>query len=158
VRPSKGVAAVPDDERSARLNVGVQGVAVAEAVPDTGFAMRRTQSREGRGVEGLPPISAPCVLSAGADDMRARVRAAPVDLLAVAVGPNHGRSLGGLPTCGGGELREGPRPDPIAKAWSSAWEREVPAWACRCMAAWVFMNRSWRRPALSRARIADRVG
>lgn len=117
--PNKGLACMFTMMNSARLNVGLEGVAVGEAAYQTAYAyaQERKQGRA-KGVKGAAPILHHSDIRRTLTTMRARVMAARAICYATGVAADLAERAADDETRAAARLREDLL-TPIAKAWST---------------------------------------
>ncbi len=137
---NKGLAAMFTMMNSARLNVGLEGVAVGEAAYQEAFAHAQARKQgKAAGVAGPAPILHHADIRRTLITMRARVMAARAICYATAVAADQSVSL---PDPGGREaarLRE-ELLTPIAKAWSTDTGVEVASFGVQVHGGMGFMD------------------
>ena len=117
--PNKGLACMFTMMNSARLNVGLEGVAVGEAAYQTAYAYAQERKQgHAKGVEGAAPILHHSDIRRTLTTMRARVMAARAICYATGVAADLAERAADDETRAAARLREDLL-TPIAKAWST---------------------------------------
>ena len=152
--PNKGLACMFTMMNSARLSVGVQGVAVGEAAYQTAFAFAQ-ERKQGRveGVEGAAPILHHADVRRSLTTMRARVAAARSICYACAVAADLAEAAPDADVRAAAKLREDLL-TPIAKAWSTDMGVEVASLGVQVHGGMGFMNETLAAQLYRDSRIA----
>jgi 3-(methylthio)propanoyl-CoA dehydrogenase len=152
--PNKGLACMFTMMNSARLGVGVQGVAVGEAAYQTAFAFAQ-ERKQGRveGVEGAAPILHHADVRRSLTTMRARVAAARSICYACAVAADLAEAAPDADVRAAAKLREDLL-TPIAKAWSTDMGVEVASLGVQVHGGMGFMNETLAAQLYRDSRIA----
>lgn len=151
---NKGLACMFTMMNAARLNVGLQGVAVGEAAYQTAFAYAQ-ERKQGmiKGVDGPVPILHHADVRRTLTTMRARVAAARAICYACAVAADLAEAAPDAETRQAAKLREDLL-TPIAKAWSSDMGVEVASMGVQVHGGMGFMNETLAAQLYRDARIA----
>jgi alkylation response protein AidB-like acyl-CoA dehydrogenase len=152
--PNKGLACMFTMMNSARLNVGLQGVAVGEAAYQTAFAFAQ-ERKQGRaeGIDGPAPILHHADVRRTLTTMRARVAAARSVCYACAVAADLADASPDADVRAAAKLREDLL-TPIAKAWSSDMGVEVASLGVQVHGGMGFMNETLAAQLYRDSRIA----
>jgi alkylation response protein AidB-like acyl-CoA dehydrogenase len=151
---NKGLACMFTMMNAARLNVGLQGVAVGEAAYQTAFAYAQDR-KQGKveGVDGPAPILHHADVRRTLTTMRARVAAARAICYACAVAADLAEAAPDANVRAAAKLREDLL-TPIAKAWSSDMGVEVASMGVQVHGGMGFMNETLAAQLYRDARIA----
>lgn len=151
---NRGLACMFTMMNSARLNVGLEGVAVGEAAYQAALTYAR-ERRQGRveGVEGPAPILHHADVRRMLTSMRARVAAARAICLSCAVAADLARTGTGEEAREAARLREDLL-TPIAKAWSTDTGVEVASLGVQVHGGMGFMDGTLAAQLYRDARIA----
>jgi alkylation response protein AidB-like acyl-CoA dehydrogenase len=151
---NKGLNAMFTMMNSARLNVGLEGVAVGEAAYQAAFnyAQERKQGKV-QGVEGAAPILHHADVRRTLTTMRARVAAARAICYATAVAADLSEHGAGEAERAGAKQREDLL-TPIAKAWSTDMGVDVASLGVQVHGGMGFMNETLAAQLYRDARIA----
>lgn len=152
--PNKGLACMFTMMNSARLNVGLEGVAVGEAAYQNAFnfAQERKQGKV-KGVDGAAPILHHADVRRTLTTMRARVAAARAICYATAVAADQAVTGETEDARSEAKLREDLL-TPIAKAWSTDMGVEVASLGVQVHGGMGFMNETLAAQLYRDARIA----
>ena len=151
--PNKGLAAMFTMMNSARLNVGLEGVAIGEAAYQAAYAYAQ-ERKQGRaaGVEGAAPILHHADVRRTLTMMRARVMAARAICYACAVAADLSETAQNEPEREAARLREDLL-TPIAKAWSTDMGVEVASMGVQVHGGMGFMEETLAAQLYTDARI-----
>ncbi|KCZ89498.1 acyl-CoA dehydrogenase [Hyphomonas johnsonii] len=151
---NRGLACMFTMMNAARLNVGLQGVAVGEAAYQTAFAYAQDR-KQGKveGVDGPAPILHHADVRRTLTTMRARVAAARAICYACAVAADLAEAAPDANVRAAAKLREDLL-TPIAKAWSSDMGVEVASMGVQVHGGMGFMNETLAAQLYRDARIA----
>ena len=151
--PNKGLTAMFTMMNSARLNVGLEGVAVGEAAYQValGYAQERKQGKA-EGVDGPAPILHHADVRRTLTTMRARVMAARAICYACAVAADLSDRSPDKVECEAMKLREDLM-TPIAKAWSTDMGVEVASLGVQVHGGMGFMQETLAAQLYTDARI-----
>ena len=152
--PNRGLACMFTMMNSARLNVGLEGVAVGEAAYQAAFdyAQERKQGKA-QGVEGAAPILHHADVRRMLTTMRARVAAARAICYATAVAADLAEHAADEATRAAAKQREDVL-TPIAKAWSTDIGVEVANMGVQIHGGMGFMDETLAAQLYRDARIA----
>ena len=152
--PNKGLACMFTMMNSARLNVGLEGVAVGEAAYQTAhsFAQERKQGKA-EGVQGAAPILHHADVRRTLTTMRARVAAARAICYACGVAADLAESATDESVRADAKLREDLL-TPIAKAWSTDMGVDVASMGVQVHGGMGFMDETLAAQLYKDARIA----
>ncbi|MEO1474397.1 MAG: acyl-CoA dehydrogenase, partial [Pseudomonadota bacterium] len=152
--PNKGLACMFTMMNSARLNVGLEGVAVGEAAYQTAhaYAQERKQGKAA-GVEGAAPILHHADVRRTLTTMRARVAAARSICYACGIAADLAESGADEQTREDAKLREDLL-TPIAKAWSTDMGVDVASMGVQVHGGMGFMDETLAAQLYKDARIA----
>ena len=152
--PNKGLAAMFTMMNSARLNVGLEGVAVGEAAYQTAhtYAQERKQGRA-EGVDGPAPILHHADVRRTLTTMRSQVAAARAICYACGVAADLAEHAADEETREAAKLREDLL-TPIAKAWSTDMGVEVASMGVQVHGGMGFMDETLAAQLYKDARIA----
>ncbi|WP_430404588.1 acyl-CoA dehydrogenase [Hyphomonas sp.] len=152
--PNKGLACMFTMMNSARLGVGVQGVAVGEAAYQTAFAYAQ-ERKQGKvaGVDGPAPILHHADVRRSLTTMRARVAAARSICYACAVAADLAEASPDEDVRAAAKLREDLL-TPIAKAWSTDMGVEVASLGVQVHGGMGFMDETLAAQLYRDSRIA----
>ena len=150
---NKGLACMFTMMNSARLNVGLEGVAVGEAAYQTAlaYAQERKQGKA-KGVEGAAPILHHSDVRRSLTTMRARVMAARAICYACGVAADLAERAPDKETRRAAKLREDLL-TPIAKAWSTDMGVDVASLGVQVHGGMGFMNETLAAQLYRDARI-----
>ena len=151
---NKGLACMFTMMNAARLNVGLQGVAVGEAAYQAAFAYAQ-ERKQGKavGVDGPAPILHHADVRRTLTTMRARVAAARSICYACAVAADLAEASPDADVRAAAKLREDLL-TPIAKAWSSDMGVEVASMGVQVHGGMGFMNETLAAQLYRDSRIA----
>ena len=151
---NKGLACMFTMMNAARLNVGLQGVAVGEAAYQTAFAYAQERKQgKAEGIEGPAPILHHADVRRTLTTMRARVAAARSICYACAVAADLAEASPDADVRSAAKLREDLL-TPIAKAWSSDMGVEVASMGVQVHGGMGFMNETLAAQLYRDSRIA----